>query len=265
MSAFCLLSAKGSPGVTTTTVGLSLVWAAVTGRRALVLDADPCGGDTAAGILRGSAPPNAGMLALATSRQLPAVEAIEAASVALDGDGCAQLVSGVPDGARAAALPLAWDRVVGSAAALEASRIDVLVDAGRHDPTRPAGPWLGEAGLAILVVRPTLPAVAAAHRLGAAWTAPESPTEGVPLELVVVEAPSPYRAREVASAVGLPLLGVLPHQPEHARVHSEGAAPGRGFARSAYVRALHQLARDLGDRNPEPAAEADRLVRGVRR
>ncbi len=245
MPTICLLSAKGSPGVTCASVGLALAWpVSLPGRRSLLVDADPSGGDTAAGVLRGGVPAGAGMMALATSRLLPAA-AVDAVGVALSEDGAARLVPGVPDGARAAALPLAWDRLVAAGGDLEAAGTDLIVDAGRHDPTRPPGPRLVDADLAVLVVRPTLPAVTAAKRLVTAWSAGDSPTADVQLRLLVVDSPSPYGAGEVAAAVGLPLVGVLPHQPEHARVHAEGAVPGRGFARSAYVRALHHLARDL--------------------
>lgn len=246
MRTITLLSAKGAPGVTTTVVGLALAWAhASPGRSALAVDADPVGGDTAAGILRGGLPVNSGMLALATSRNVPAAEAVDAASVHLSHDGSARLLAGVPDGARSAALSLAWDRLVEASPDLAAERTDIVVDAGRHDPARPAGPWLTAADLAVLVVRPTLPAVAAAKRLATAWKASDSATAGVPLRLLVVDSPSPYGVHEVAAAVGLAPVGVLPHQPEHARVHSEGTTPGRGFSRSAYWRALHHVAGDL--------------------
>ena len=241
-----LLSAKGAPGVTTTVVGLALAWAhASPSRSALAVDADPIGGDMAAGILRGGVPVNSGMLALATSRTVPAGEAVDAASVHLSHDGAARLLAGVPDSARAAALSLAWDRLVEAAPDLAADRIDVVVDAGRHDPARSPSRWLTSADLAVLVVRPTLPGVVAARRLATAWTASDSATAAVPLRMLVVESPSPYSAHEVVAAVGLAPVGVLPYQPEHARVHSEGAPPGRGFARSAYWRALQHLAGDL--------------------
>lgn len=260
MGTIGLISAKGSPGVTTTTIGLAVAWAgAAPGRRCVAIDADPSGGDTSAGLLRGSVPADRGILALATSRGLPAVEAIEAAGIALDEAGSARLIPGVPDAARAAALPLAWERVVESAADLDSEGIDLLVDGGRLDVSRAPGPWLVDAGLVVVVVRPTLPAVAAANRLAVAWRLPDSATRAVPLGVLVMETPSPYRATEVAAAVGVPLLGVLPHEPEHARVYSEGAPPGRGFSRSSYVRGLRLVARDLSDQGLRQA----RAARGV--
>ena len=56
MATFTVLSAKGSPGVSTLAVGLALAWAgAAPGRKALAVDADPIGGDFAAGVLGGAA------------------------------------------------------------------------------------------------------------------------------------------------------------------------------------------------------------------
>jgi MinD-like ATPase involved in chromosome partitioning or flagellar assembly len=263
MATISLLSAKGAPGVTTVAVGISMAWpGAVPGRAALCVDADPVGGDTAGGVLRGALPTAAGMLSLATSRGVRPVDAIDAASVQLHADGTTRLLAGVPDAARAAALGLAWDTIVQAREELAASGTDVLVDAGRVDLSRPPAPWLLDSDLAILLVRPTLPAVAAAHRLASDWAGVGAPTSGIPMGLVVVEAPSAYRPREVAGAVGLDLVGVIPFDPASARVHSEGADPARGFVRSGYVRALARLAGDLAGMAvvPEPFGDHGRTA-----
>jgi Flp pilus assembly CpaE family ATPase len=116
-----------------------------------------------------------------------------------------------------------------------------------------------DSDLAILLVRPTLPSVASAHRLASDWTASGATTSRIPLGLVVVDAPSSYRPREVAEAVGLDLVAVIPFDPSSARVHSEGIAAGRGFARSGYVRALARLAGDLGRMaGPQPLGDHGR-------
>jgi hypothetical protein len=262
-----LLSAKGSPGVTTLAVGLSLAWpVARPGRRSICVDADPVGGDTAAGVLRGAAPADAGMLALATARGVAPLSAVDAAAVRLAPDDSARVIPGVPDAARSSALGLAWDVLVaasdqqgtpdpadpvGPGPSPAGPRVvgpDLVVDAGRVDPDGPVAPWLADSDFVALVVRPTLPAVAAAHRFAAAWSAIGAASAAVPLGLVVVDAPSDYPPGEVAAVVGADLLGVVPFYPAAARVHSDGAGPGRAFARSGYARALLRLARDIGDR-----------------
>jgi hypothetical protein len=80
----------------------------------------------------------------------------------------------------------------------------------------------------------------AAHRFAADW-----PLAAVPLHLLVVNAASPYGAAEVGEAVGIPLLGSIAFDPAGARVHCEGALPGRGFERSEYARSLLRIADDL--------------------
>jgi hypothetical protein len=237
-----LLSAKGSPGVTTATVALTMAWStAHPGRTCLAVDADPIGGDTAPGILRGAVPTSAGILPLATARGLDPHDALDSASVHLRADGSARLLPGVPDEARAAALPLAWDVLAELRTDMHHAGTDVLVDAGRVDRGGLGAAWLADSDLAVLLVRPSLAAVMAAHRFAAAW-----PLPGVPLHLVVVEADSPYRAAEVGDAVGVPLLGVIAFDPAGARVHSDGANPGRGFERSEYARTVRRTAGDLG-------------------
>jgi hypothetical protein len=178
------------------------------------------------------------MIPLATARGVSPVEAVDASAVHLREDGSARLLAGVPDRARAAALVLAWDTIAAARPDLAAAGHDLIVDAGRVDLSVPPAPWLVGCDLALLVVRPTLPAVTAAHRFARSWHSEAAPTAGTPLELLVVDAPSPYAVMEVADAVGLDCRGVIPYEPVHARVHSDGIAPTRGFARSGYSRAL---------------------------
>ncbi len=270
MAVISLLSAKGSPGVTTCVVALTLAWASARpGRSAVAVDADPIGGDTAAGILAGMVEPRAGILALATSRGVSPREALDSASVHLRADGSARLVPGVPDSARAAALSLAWDVVAGERAGLHRDGCDVIVDAGRVGVAGPTWPWLVDSDLALLVVRPTLPSVVAAHRFAAAW-----PLRQVPLQLLVVDSASPYSPAEVTEAAGIPLLGVIPWDADRARVHFEGLPASRGFERSEYARGVRRAAADIGrvaleraDRHlPGPGAGSiDAVSRGTAR
>ncbi|MGB8022647.1 MAG: hypothetical protein WCF04_15575 [Candidatus Nanopelagicales bacterium] len=242
MATISLLSAKGAPGVTTTTVALALAWRESNpGRSAIAVDADPIGGDTAAGVLCGALARPAGLMSLAVARSADPMGSVAEAAVDLRPDGAARLLPGVPDEARSGALVLAWEVLRSAQPVLDDSRTDLIVDAGRVGRGAVPAPWLAGSDLVVLLVRPTLPAVTAAHRFAVAW-----PLAAVPLHLVVIDAPSPYRPDSVAEAVGLPLLGGVAFDPAHARVHSEGATPGRGFVRSAYARSLRRLAGDAG-------------------
>ncbi len=241
MAVAALMSAKGSPGVTTTTVALALAWAGANpGRTAIAVDSDPIGGDTAAGVLAGAAASPAGMLPLAMSRGVDPVTAIDMAAVDLVPGGAARLLPGVPDEARAPALTLAWDVIGGATAGLDRNGTARVVDAGREDGAPAEAPWLACVDVCALLVRPTLPAVTSAHRFARRW-----PYSLPPLHLVVVDAPSPYRAAEAGDAVHLPLLGVLPHDPRAARVFSEGAPATTSSRRGAHARAVAGLAGDL--------------------
>ncbi len=244
MAVLTLLSAKGSPGATTLTVALTLAWAGANpGRRAVALDMDPLGGDMAAGVLRGGVDPQEGILRVATSRDGDPALALDSAAISLRPDGSARVVPGVPDRARAHGLTLAWDVLAAGQPHEEGT--DLLVDAGRVE-SADAGraPWLADCAQAILVVRPTLPGVAAANRLVRQWR--EADLSESTLRVLVVEAPAPYSANDAARVLGLPLAGVVPFDPHCARVHSEGAPAHRGFARSGYVRAIDRLAAELG-------------------
>lgn len=237
MAVIAVVSAKGSPGATTTMVALTRAWArAHRGRRAIGIDFDPSGGDVAAGALAGTAPGAAGVLALATRRKDAACPTVESAAVALDSDRAAALVPGVPDAARAGAIPLAWDVLSEALPELAGDGVDLIIDGGRLDGSAPVPRWLEAADRVLLVVRASLPWVNAAHRLAHACPAPARAA------LVVVEAPSPYSPREVARAVGLPLLGAIPHDPRSAAVHSDGTTPARGYGRNPFARAIEQLA-----------------------
>jgi MinD-like ATPase involved in chromosome partitioning or flagellar assembly len=256
VTVYALVSAKGSPGVTTTVVALTRTWSAVTGKRALGLDLDPSGGDVGAGVLRGAPPASGGVLALATRRDEPAVQAVLASSADL-GAGDALVLPGVPDAARSAAIPLAWDVVAAALPDLGAAQTDVLIDGGRLDGAQASPTWMGHVDLAVVVVRPTLPSVTAAHRLANAW--PASP----PLAMVVIEAPSPYTTREVRRALALPLVEVLPFDPSSAAVHSDGSPPGRRYRRGAYARSLDRLIAAMTRRADEWALARPPAVVGV--
>src|SRR5215475_15958417 len=55
---YALMSASGSPGVTTTAIALALTWPAA----AIVAECDPSGGDVLAGVLAGHVPARQGLI-----------------------------------------------------------------------------------------------------------------------------------------------------------------------------------------------------------
>lgn len=235
MAVIALTSAKGAPGVTTTAVALCLAWPLTVDRDALVFDADPLGGGTAAGVLRSVVGPRSGVLALAGDRTSTSAVAVDKASVALEATGRAQLLPGVPDFGRAGAIPIAWDQLRDSGLP---SAGEVLVDAGRHDPRAVLPSWLGQADLVLVVSRLSLPAVRATELLVATW--PGDPTK---LRLLAIGSSGPYSAPAAAAALQVELLGEIAFEPSRAAVYSDGNRPQRGHGRSAYLRDVQQTAR----------------------
>ncbi len=77
MTAIALVSAKGSPGVTTTALALSHAWPEVhPERRVLIAECDAAGGDIATGYLRGTLDDSRGLLALSAQRSDDAVDGL---------------------------------------------------------------------------------------------------------------------------------------------------------------------------------------------
>ena len=171
MTAVGLCSAKGSPGVTTTALALAQVWpGAHPGRRVLLVDADPAGGDIAPGYLRGEVDPGRGVVGLAAGRDPDPLAALSGQLLALDETGERLLLLGVPDARRAAAVAGAWPRVAAALPGLAAGEppTDVLVDLGRLGPVHDVHDGAGDVGvlrrgldLLVLVTGSSLRAVVA--------------------------------------------------------------------------------------------------------
>ena len=89
MALITLTSASGSPGVTTTAVGLALSWP----RPVLLVEADPTGGSAiAAGYLRGGAAPSDSLIDLAFAHRdgalleaIPSVTKVKVVSESVSG------------------------------------------------------------------------------------------------------------------------------------------------------------------------------------
>lgn len=230
-----LVSAKGSPGVTTAALALGAVWP----RPAVVVDADPAGGDVAAGLGRGSWPVEAGLMELVvdartmsigTALQLRAFRPAAHAPFALAGFGRPGQAAG-----------MAWHDIADGFARLTGA--DVLVDCGRYTPGDSVAPLLRRSDVLVLVTGSTLPAVRAAARLAPLLRALVLAEPGDPRLSVLAVAPGrPYSGPEIAEGCASPLLGELPFDPRTAAVWSEGTPPGRGLTRTPLQREARRLA-----------------------
>jgi hypothetical protein len=237
---YALVSAGGSPGVTTAAVALALAWPS----SAIVAECDPSGGDILAGLLTGHVPASLGLMehAIEAGRDgYAAARALGDQLIPLDADGTRMLLPGLTDPRQAAGLASAWPAV---AATLAAQHADVIADCGRLD----AGPGqplaiLTAARTVALVMRPTIRQV---------WSA-RSRVEllsqlGVSSRLVLLlTGPGTHSAREVAQALGVPVAAALPDDARSAALLSDGVGGQRSFPSGALLRSARTAGQTLRD------------------
>jgi len=152
-----LLSAKGAPGVTTSSLAIAAQWP----RPVVVVDADPSGGDIAAGLGQGVWPAGCHLLELVARCRTQPLQAALRALVARPGEHAPLVLAGLGSPAQAAAVP--WATLGHGLARLDT--VGVVCDLGRY--LHGGGNRdLSEVCDQILVVtRSSLPAVRATLRL----------------------------------------------------------------------------------------------------
>jgi hypothetical protein len=238
MTVCALVSAGGSPGVTTAALALALTWPGPV----LVAETDPSGGDVLAGFFAGHVPGSSGLLNVAY--EATTVEAAAAAVtgqlVALDTAGTRRVLPGLADPRHAATLNMTWPLL---AAALAAQPVDVLADSGRLDGGPGQEHILRAAGQIVLVLRPTLRQAAAARPRVEMLTQLKGSLAGQ--AGLLVTGPGPLAPKELSHALGLPVLGTLPDDRKAALVLSDGADARRGIEISPLLRAAAATARAL--------------------
>ena len=237
---YALVSAGGSPGVTTAALALALSWPA----QAIVAECDPSGGDILAGLLSGHVPAGHGLMehAIDAGSGQAAAASLSAQLVPLDGDRTRMVLPGLTDPRQAAGLASAWPAV---AAALAAESADVIADCGRLD----AGPGqphavLSAARTVSIVLRPTLRQV---------WSA--RPRVEMISELLgdrsrltlLLTGPGTHSAQEVAHALGVPVAAVLPADSRTASLLSDGAGGQRRLGSGPLMRSARTAGLALRD------------------
>ncbi len=240
MALIVLCSAKGSPGVTTTALALTLVWP----RPVLLVEADPAGGDVMAGYLRGQVPCDRGLLQLAiAARHGRLAEEFNFQLINLNRRAGAPrlLLPGMTNPSQGAAIAPAWTEIAAYLTGLGTDGGDVIVDAGRIAGDSSPWPLISAADRVLLVVRTTLRSVAAAMPIAERLT---SLDEARPPALITIDA-GDYRPAEVGKRLGVPVAARLPWQPRDAAALSDG--DGSSGARSGLLRAARDVARALPD------------------
>ncbi len=256
MSVIALTSSRGSPGATTTALALALVWPNPT----VLVEADVSGSSSiGAGFLRGSLDPRLGLINFAVEHRAGTLspDSVREQAVPLTDDESRLLVPALATADQAGSMtPDLWDRLGDVLRAVDRAGTDVIVDAGRHGAVGGPEPLLRQAHLVLLVMRTSLDAVVSARArtgllrevLADSAAGPEA------LGLLLVGEGRPYRAAEVAKAVGVPVVATVSHDEPNAQVLSHGAPRSRRFDTSPLVRSTRSVADEIQRAAKERAA-----------
>jgi hypothetical protein len=238
MSLYALVSAGGSPGVTTTALGLALAWPS----QVIVAECDLSGGDVLAGLFAGHVPGKNGLLPLA----MEAGRGAEAAASALwreltdlDYERSRLLLAGISDPRHAAGIAPSWPALAAAFATVPA---DVVADCGRLDASPVIAPVLTAASLAALVLRPSLRQISKAKQRIEMLADILGSRQRL---VIVLVGEGTHSAKEVTKALDVPVAGSLPDDRKTASVLSDGAGSRRGLAARPLVRAAGVVGRAL--------------------
>lgn len=270
MASIFLFSPAGSPGVTTTAVGLAHVWP----RPVLVLE---CGLSNTTGIIpgyhRGALDHTRGLLqvvAAARGREVN-MHDVMAQRIPLypDLDKVPQgwskyFVAGPRYADAARGMVSLWADLATAIPQMEDAGIDVIIDAGRYYPGDPRTPLFITADAPIAIIRPVLPDISA---LAADLRRPETTRDGLLERLEAVNHENYLSVLSIAGPVGnyskgftkplrVPGLARLPWAPEHAAAFSLGEKPLRkALDKGPLVGALHATAAKIRTRTEKRDAE----------
>lgn len=242
-----LASVKGSPGTTTTARALAAVWPG----GALLVDADPAGGDVAltSRTVEGlPLDPDVGLLSLSVEarRGLPDVAIHPHVQVT---DAGLPVLCGIARPEQVAGLGPVWPAV---ASILSRANGTVVADLGRLAPGTPVLPLAHAADAVVLLTRPRLESYA--HlRERLAWLRDTPPTSG-PLPPVGVLLVTDARDTRAAADLGkllahdgfdTPVLGIVADDAKAADVLA--GRIDRGIDRSLLVRSVRRLVGPVAD------------------
>jgi len=215
-------------------------------RPVVLVDADPAGGDLLPGFFRGEQPAGRGVLALSLAARNSSMRELVWLQVQSMSDERAWLLPGVSNPKQARSVD--WPQLAATLPELryQLKPVDALSDLGRLRPeieaTRPDSPGpeplIRAADLVVIALGGSLAAVRAAqlrveqlHALLADGPGREGRLVGV-----LVGRPRPYGEDEIARALGIPIVAVLPHDPRTANTLMAGAPARRGWRAAPLMR-----------------------------
>ncbi len=243
MATVLLTSASGAPGVTSTAVGLALVWPSAV----LLADCDRTPSQAVlAGYLRGADAAGVGMMGLARAHRegRPLVQALGHETIPLAlGEVRRMFLPGFATPGAAQLFEPAWPGVGDAFSSLGDAGIDTVVDAGRMGPLGPPAGLLMQADAVLVLCRTNLPALSGLRLHLPVLRDALDRLRGSSghLGLVLVGEGQPYTAAEVQEQFGVPVWDTVPDDPKAAAVLGEGTREPRKYGESGYVRALRSL------------------------
>ena len=252
-----LTSVKGSPAVTTTAVGLASRWP---DPGAVVMEADPAGGDLAARFGHHFEPGLATMAldSRRTSGTLDPQAWLQALPCGVEA------LLAAPGASAAASLAELAGRLPQLIAALAVDRPAVLIDTGRWQQDAATGGLLSTADVVLIMANPAIEGI---RQLQVRMEALRALNRDVRLVLVGEDRWSP---REISTTLGLPVAGNLPIDPRGAGVLSGRLEPRKGWQSAAWtglplIRAYRSLAARLASSPQQAAVPVMRLAGPTRR
>ena len=261
MSVTLLTSASGSPGVTTTAIGLTVHWP----ESCLLVDADYQQA-VLAGYLQGRQVPASGIVHVINAARIsPNVrEAVWRQSVPLpdgrSGRTTPTAASRAGVAQTADALRQSWLPIATALQDLDDAGIDIIIDLGRLTPIGIPPALLNVASQVLLMSKPTMRAVGACH-----WAAQrladqaEDVRAGSKIGLLMVRRPAlstaaitgadpterGYSNAEIEEFLPLKVVASIHHDPANARLLSDGGTRSPKYDRSGYANSLVHLAQRL--------------------
>lgn len=262
MAVIVLASSTGAPGVTTTAVGMSLLWP----RDVLLADCDRDPAQAVqAGFLQGADIAGTGLTRVVQAHRegQPVEDVLLSLTVPLAEDPYARRVflPGFTHPGSAGLFSGIWPDLAAAMRHLGRTGMDCIVDLGRVGQVGLPPAMVAEADLICVCVRSSLRSLAAARlHLPSLNDAIGRQLGHAELGLIVVGEGRPYPAAEISGQFGLPVLAGIAWDPASAAVVSEGAARTRRFEASPFARSLRTASAALSSRVNKAAA----LIRGER-
>lgn len=262
MATILITSAPGSPGVTTTALGMALTWS----RDVLLADCDRDPSQAVqAGYLLGMDHGGRGLAALARLHRENRALAPDLwrHTVPLVQHDVLQrrFLPGFSQPATVRLFDSVWPDLADAFAALDEKGVDVLVDAGRVGRDGLPLPLLAQADAVCFVTRTNLRALAAARLyLPMVVEQLDRLPKTKDLGLVLVEPNQPYAGGEIAAQFGVPCWAEVARNDKLAAVLSDGAVQPKRFNDSSLMNQFRATGLRLRDRISNAAELARALT-----